>query len=167
MRNKKSQVEDLLPLLLVMVLMVFFLSCTAYSSKTEEDKLKAAIEFQSLSKDSTQLLINFLRNPIELRNGETGDISEAINIYFLTNDEVLLNQIKNRAKEYFSASDLETDVTFWSLEITYPGKKTIKIESGKAKGYVSKKAISAITMPTNDVNKNMEINLFIFYTTFI
>jgi hypothetical protein len=71
MQNKKSQVEDLLPLLLVMVLMVFFLSCTAYSNKSEENKLKESIEFQSLSRDSTQLLINFLRSPIELRNGET------------------------------------------------------------------------------------------------
>ncbi len=167
MQNKKSQVEDLLPLLLVMVLMVFFLSCTAYSSKTEENKLKASIEFQSLSRDSTQLLINFLRSPIELRNGETGDISEAINIYFLTKDEALFGQIENRAKEYFSASDLETDVSFWSLEIKYADKKTIKIESDKAKGYVSKKTISVITIPTNDVNKPMEIKLFIFYTKFI
>ena len=167
MQNKKAQVEDLLPFLLVMVLMVFFLSCTAYSSKTEENKLKAAIEFQSLSTDSTQLLINFLRSPANLINGKNGNMAEALNIYFLTEDKPLLGQIENRAKEYFSASDLETDVSFWSLEIKYPGKKTIKIESDKAKGYVAKKAISAITVPTHDAKKPTELNLFIFYTTFI
>ncbi len=167
MQNKKSQVEDLLPLLLVMILMVFFLSCTAYSSKTEENKLKVATEFQSLSKDSTQLLINFLRSNVYLSSIEDGNMAELLNIYFLTEDKSLFGQIENRAKEYFSASDLETDISFWSLEIKYPGKKTIKIESDKAKGYVSKKMISSITIPTNDANKHIEINLFIFYTAFI
>ena len=93
-------------------------------------------------------------------------MADAISNYFLTKDKILLGQINIQAKEFFSMSDLETDSSFWSLEIKYPGEKTLKIESDKSKEYMAKRTISTITIPTSNLDKLIEIKLFIFYTKF-
>ncbi|MEK6868656.1 MAG: hypothetical protein AABX74_00375 [Nanoarchaeota archaeon] len=166
MRNKKSQLEDLLPLLLLTVILFFLFIFAFHTEQARAKKTAAEVNFYSLSKDSTQLLINFLKSPFALDNYKNGNMADAISNYFLTKDKILLGQINIQAKEFFSMSDLETDSSFWSLEIKYPGEKTLKIESDKSKEYMAKRTISTITIPTSNLDKLIEIKLFIFYTKF-
>ena len=167
MRNKKSQLEDLLPLLLLMVLLTFLLLFISCANTTKQSKLKEQIELQSLNKDSAQLMINFLRSPVVMENGQEINMADAISIYFLTEDKVSLNLLTDGAKKFFSTSVIETDSHFWSLEIKHPdGKIAVTIISDKDKGkpyILAKKKISTIKIPTSDPEKNAEINLFIFY----
>lgn len=167
MQNKKSQLEDLLPLLLLIVLGIFsiliFISCTA----VREDRMKEEVEFQSLSKDSTQLLINFLKSPFALNDYENSNIADAINHYFLTKDKILSEQINTKANEFFSKSDLETDYSSWSLDIKYPKKKMITIEPEKSrKKMIQRKVISEVIIPTYGFDKFVEIRLFFVQTKF-
>ena len=166
MQNKKSQLEDLLPLLLLTVILVFLFIFVFYTEQARAKKIAAEVNFYSLSKDSTQLLINFLKSPFALDNYKNSNVADALSNYFLTKDKTLLSKINSQTKEFFSTSDLETDSSFWSLEIKYPGEKMLKIESDEAKGYMAKRIISTITVPANNLDKLIEIKLFIFYTKF-
>ena len=166
MLNKKSQLEDLLPLLLLMVLLTFLLLFISCANTTKQSKLKEQIELQSLNKDSAQLMINFLRSPVVMENGQERNMADSISLYFLTEDKVSLNLLTGEAKKFFSTSVIETDSYFWSLEIKHPDGKTagrIISDKGIGKSYMAKKKISTIKIPTSDPEKNAEINIFIFY----
>lgn len=167
MSNKKSQLEDLLPLLLLIVLGIFSVIIFSCTNQVNENKLRAEVEFQSLSKDSTQLLINFLKSPFALNDYENSNIAEAINIYLLTKDKNLLKQINVTADEFFSKGDLETDYSSWSLDIKYPEKNRITIEPEKSrKKMIQRKVISEVIIPTSGFDKFIEIRLFFVQTKF-
>ncbi len=102
--------------------------------------------------------------PSVLDNTQDSNIADALSIYFLTEDPDILESVNRQAQEFFSSSELETDKSFWSLEIKYPDKKTIKLVSDKRRNYKTVKEISTITVQTNKPDKNIEMNLFISYT---
>jgi|TARA_B100000315_G_scaffold234642_1_gene248862 hypothetical protein len=162
--NKRAQVEDFLPLLILIILLVFFFLFISCTNVVKEVKEKEKVELQSVSKNSAQLLINFLRMPSVLDNTQDSNIADALSIYFLTEDPDILESVNRQAQEFFSSSELETDKSFWSLEIKYPDKKTIKLVSDKRRNYKTVKEISTITVQTNKPDKNIEMNLFISYT---
>jgi len=163
--DKKAQLEDLLPLLLLMFLLVFVVMFVLFNNQIKESKLKEELEFESMRMDSSQLLISFLRSPFAFSNHEIGNVADAMKNYLLTEDEVLLEQINKQTKEFFSTSKLESDNSFWSLHFQYHMVKPIVIESDEATlRYFEKKTISAVTLPTNGVEELVEIRLFILYT---
>tara|TARA_Y100000310_G_C20660756_1_gene804613 strand:+ start:581 stop:1033 length:453 start_codon:yes stop_codon:yes gene_type:complete len=148
--------------MVILVFMFIFASCT---NQNRGDRSKEEIEFQSLSKNSNQLLFNFLRNPLFLEDVEDSTVGDAIGNYFLTPDPDLLVRIKSEAKDFFSVSELEGDNLFWSLEINHLTEK-VSIESGSTRGFVAKKTLSVTTLPTTDPDKTIEVKMFIFYTQF-
>tara|TARA_Y100000310_G_C20668559_1_gene808992 strand:- start:1752 stop:2255 length:504 start_codon:yes stop_codon:yes gene_type:complete len=160
MRNRKSQLEDLFPLMLLMVFLVFMFIFASCTSQNKGNKLKEYEEFQSLSIDSAQLLNSFLKSNFSLQDYEESDIADAISHYFLDEDKKLREDIKVQTKKIFSTTELESDTSFWSLEIKYPGK-TLKIESDNARAEISRKLISIITLPSHNPDKLIEIKLFI------
>ena len=171
MLNTKSQLEDFLPLLLLifgLVFLFFFISCTIDIGKI---KSKESIGLHSLSKDSTNLLLNFVRSHFPLENNENSNIAEAINVYFITEDEDesedLLESLEEKANDFFSNSDLETDYTSFVLEIKYPGKKAVIFGPGE-KNYVlttyTKTLISEMRIPAHDPDKFIELRSFLVRT---
>ena len=166
MSNKKSQMQDFIPLVLLIIIgffvILFFSQCTKI--KTTTAAKNAELEF--ISKDSEKLLINFLNTQISLET-QDNSIAEAINLYFTTQDENLLEHINTRANEFFSKSELENDYSSWSLEIQYPGKKTIIIEPEKSrKNMIQRKLVSKTMIPTNSP-ESAEIRLFFVQTKFV
>jgi len=168
MRNRKSQLEDLLPLLLLMVILVFMFIFASCTSQIKVSKLKWYEEFQSLSIDSDKLLNSFLKKPFALDKYEDGDIADAISHYFSTEDDSLRKEIREKikiqAKEFFSTTELESDTSFWSLEIIYP-ENTLGIESDNVRTYISRNIISFVTLPSHNPDKLIEIKLFISGTS--
>lgn len=164
MLNKRSQLEDLLPLLLLIVILVFLLMFGFITEQTRAKRTAADVNFQSLSKDSTQLLINFLKSPLN----DNSNIADAINNYFLTEDEILKEQISKQALEFFSVNYLETDYSTWSLEIKNPEKEELIIGTERSKrDIISRKVISKIMIPTYDPNELIGLRLFFIQKKFI
>ena len=166
MRNKKAQLEDLLPLLVTIIFLFGFWVLFILTNANKTIAEREDIGLVAIETDANQLLINFLRTPFPLENIQDSNMADAINKYFLTEDEDLFNQIDAKAKEFFSASNLETDYSFWSLKIKYPGKDDKIIESDSAGGHFGWEEISII-LPINMFNEPIEINLFIYYISFI
>ncbi|MBI2102137.1 hypothetical protein HYT53_06010 [Candidatus Woesearchaeota archaeon] len=164
MQNKKSQIEDLLSFLAAIVIIVFVVFFFPSRSIAGTKAVQEKINLQMISKDSEQLLISYLRTPL---NNDV-DVAEAVNTYFVSNDENLLNQIKTLAHEFFSKSYLETDSSSWSLEIRYPGKSSLIIEPEKARtNYILRKEISVVTIPTQFFDKQIELKMFLVQTKYV
>ena len=166
MLNKKSQVEDWLPLLLTMIFFVFLILFFSFLDINKDKTTQKAVEFEIITKDSNKLLINYLRSPLAFDNVKNSNMADAINYYFITKDKNLLEQIETETNEFFS-STLETDFSSWLLEIRYEGEE-LKIESEKVKekGILSRKSIAEIIMPANK-DKFVEIKLFFIGHEFI
>ncbi|MCH8003538.1 MAG: hypothetical protein IH934_02810 [Nanoarchaeota archaeon] len=162
--SKESQLEDLLPLLLLMVILVFLLMFASCSKQVRENKLKEEVDFQSIRVDSTQLLISFLKSPFAYDNHEISTVADAMNYYLLTEDKILLEQINKQTKEFFSTSKLESGNSFWSLHFQYHLVKPVIIESDEATlRYFEKRSISTVILPTNEMHELIEIRMFILY----
>lgn len=162
MLNKKAQVEDLLPLLLVIVLLVF-MSFLPSCMNASRGIIKAKIELHFLSKDSDQLLINFLGTPFYLDNVQDSNVADALNIYFLTDDIDLYFQLDEKANEFFSKSDLESDYATWELRIKHPRKHYLFLMPESIPDtIITKKQISEIAIPTYNHNEFIEIQLFLY-----
>ncbi len=166
MLNKKSQVEDWLPLLLTMGFFIFLILIFSFLDINKDETTQKTVEFEIITKDSNKLLISYLRSPFTFNNIENSNIADAINYYFITEDKDLLKQIEAETDEFFSSA-LETDVSSWLLEIKYQ-RKDIKIESERVKeeGILSKTSIAEIIMPANK-DKFVEIKLFFIGHEFI
>ena len=160
MLDKKAQLEDLLPLLLLMFLLVFVVMFVLFNNQIKESKLKEELEFESIRMDSSQLLISFLRSPFAFSNHEISNVADAMNYYFLTEDEDLFNKIDAKANEFFSKSDLETGDYSWSLIIDFSGKRPLTVESDRAEDRATRIVISELIVPKYDPSEFMEIKLF-------
>ena len=168
MPNKKSQLEDLFPLLVLIVFLLFAFIFSSCTNQIKSSQINEDTSFQKIKEKSSQLLFIFLKTPIDLDNFENSDIADALNLYFLTDDEDIWDQVQDKASEFYSASDLETEDTFWSLQITPPGTDDLDdilvIISSNPRSYGSKILTAKATIPTNNPDEAIEIDSFIFYT---
>ena len=98
MLNKKSQVEDWLPLLLTMIFFVFLILFFSFLDINKDKTTQKAVEFEIITKDSNKLLINYLRSPLAFDNVKNSNMADAINYYFITKDKNF-NKILNKAKK--------------------------------------------------------------------
>ncbi|MBI2557957.1 hypothetical protein HYW20_01435 [Candidatus Woesearchaeota archaeon] len=162
MQNKKSQVEDWLPLLgiiiFMVILLVFYPSHSIAGTKAANNK----IDFDVMSKDSDQLLLNYLKIKLDDKN-----IADAIVTYQLTKDSALLNQMKSNADNFFSKSDLNTESSTWSLEMKPFDENMIIVEPERARtDYILRKELSRTLIPAYYFNKPIEIKLFLVQTKY-
>ena len=175
MLNKKSQVEDWLPLLLLTVIAVFAIFFyISYSNFGRNLAVKEKADSDVTIKESNQILLNYLKSPIIIDKISDANIADAISYYSITGDAGLLNKIKTATDGFFSKSRIETDYSSWSLEIKYRGKELI-IESEKSKilsisnvqsetQLVQKKELTQTIIPTHYNDQFIEIRLFILTT---
>lgn len=163
MPNKKSQLEDLFPLLILIVFLLFafiFASCT---NQTRSSQIQEDTSFQALVWESSQLLFTYLKIPTDLDTIDNSDMADALNLYYLTeDDEDLLEQIDEKTMEFFSTSDLDTEDAFWSLEITPPSKLPLIIMSSNLAGSSGNVLAATAIVPTNNPDEVIKLELFVF-----
>lgn len=163
MSNKKSQVEDWLPLLGIIVVLLLVLAYISYFNIKTGNDSREKINSQIIVKDSGQLLINYLNSPFE--ESET-NIAEGTSIYYFDKNPEILSQLNIATENFFSSSSLETDYSTWSLEINYNDDILI-IESQRAKTqHILRKEIARTIIPTHH-GSLIEIKLFIVTTRFV
>ena len=165
--SRKAQVEDWLPIILWVLVMVFLFLIFLVPTSITKEKGKKILELQSLNIDSDQYLLDFLSLPFEFNSNKNMNVADAINYYFFNKDENLLIQIKAKSQGFFSKTSLETDDSSWSLEFIHSKKKKFIIDSNKGKSsknlnfITSKVEISKITIPTNNVDEFIDVRMFI------
>jgi len=166
--SRKSQGEDLLLFFLAIIIIVSIALYFSFKGISQTSSIKERLDYTILVQDSSQSLVSYLRNPFTYKNLININMADALSFYFITNDEDLLKQVKIITTDFFSKSDLETDYSSWSMEIEYPGKKTLIIESEKSRTqYILRKEFSTINLPTNYYDKFIEIKLFFVQTRYV
>lgn len=161
MLNKKAVVEDWLPTILIVVVLIF-LSIFLLIPSNKEAQKKEIAEFKLEEINSHQLLINFLNSPIEI-NGQKLNTAETIVLYLPIRDPETINKIKTKANNVFSS--LDTEKSSWFLEITQ-NFEDIKIYSQKFTDDPKIRSSARIetskaTIPTNNQDENIEVKLFL------
>jgi len=161
MLNKKSQVEDWLPLLFIIIVLVFVFLFISIGNFNERRSSEERVSSEIAVKDSGQLLLNYLKSPLILDGSPSSNIADKLNQYFLTGDEDLLNQIITSKNEFFLDRDFESYFSSWALEIKHPDKRILIIESERSKiRQIKREQISRIILPTPNNDKFIEIKLF-------
>ncbi|MDP6547349.1 MAG: hypothetical protein QF917_00100 [Candidatus Woesearchaeota archaeon] len=151
-------------MVLVVLFLVFTFLLFHLASLNKTDALKESVALNVLSKDSDQLLLNYLRAPFEPEG--TQNIADAIADYFLIEDKDSFNQLKSKTDDHFSKSHLVSDYSTWSLDIEHSGRNGIEIESKiPVTPYRSKRQVSTVVIPTNNENSLIEIKLFSIQTS--
>ena len=167
MLNKKSQVEDWLPLLLIIVVLFFFVSCVAIGNFNRHRTTDEAITSQFIVKDSSQQLLNYLKSPVKLDNMNNDNVADALNYYYLNKNDALLKQIKSATDDFFSKSSIETDYSSYSLEIKYPDNE-IFVESERSRTQqVLRKELATTVIPISHTDKFIHVKLFMATTKFV
>ena len=160
MRDKKSQVEDWVPLMFIIVFLVVLFFFVAFTNKSSSATLAEFSGNQIIAKDASQIVLDYLRYSPENKNA-----ASILSEYFLTKDPQKLHDLKRLTNEFFSKSSLETDYSTWSLEFHY-GEETIIIETDRANEQVLRKEISRTYIPSYGKDA-IELRLFIVTTRFV
>lgn len=166
MLNKKAIVEDVLPLILTILFLFVIFLLFSITKGCRSDIIEESTQSEILYEDSTQLLVNFLKSPLDTDYNPEGNTAEAINIYFLIKDENILKKINLNAEEFLSKSHLVTDHTYWELTIEYPGERNLIIRPEISNNYIlvrpiiSRQIISSAIIPSHSSDKSVEIILF-------
>lgn len=159
MQNKKSQVEDLLEFMFIVIVLVIFVLLFSFKGISYARTTSEQVKITTMAQESDDLLIQYFRAPVD-STSET-NMADLLDKYFITNDEALLNRIHSITNDFFSKSLLDTDSTSWSLEINYPEKKPLLIESEKSKvKFILRKEISKMIIPSFQSSR-VEVKLFI------
>ena len=163
MSNKKSQVEDYLPLLGMIVILFMVMAYISYFNiKTGKD-LRERVASEVIVKDSGQLLINYLSSPLDKYDA---NIAEGISIYHIDKNPDILSQLNIATENFFSRSSFETDYSTWSLEISHNDNLLI-MESQRAKTqHILRKEIARTVIPVQG-GSLIEVKLFIVTTKFV
>ncbi|MBL7054764.1 hypothetical protein ISS05_03320 [Candidatus Woesearchaeota archaeon] len=164
MLNKKGIVEDWLPLMLLIVVLVFLFFITMILKIGSE---REQIELFDKEQDkimAQQLLVGYLRSPFS-----TGkNLADAINEYYLTRNQLLLDEIKRKTGQFFSGSELEEDTLSWDLTMNLPSGEEIEITPLEREITPPTRAFKiinvAVDTPTSTPNKIIRLNLWVFYT---
>lgn len=166
MPDKKSQVEDLLSLLLLIIFIVFLALFLSFKGVGTAQSIKENADTKILGLNSDQLLINYLSLQFDSEDSQN-NVADALNKYFTTNSENLLKQIKAKTNEFFSRSVLQTDSSSWSLEILHSEKNPIIIESRDSETkHQSRRQVSEIIIPSHNTIKPIKIKLFYVQTKY-
>ena len=164
--SRKSQVEDWLPLMAIIIFLVFIFLILSLLNLNRTTTINEILKMDTIIRDSGQYLINYPNSQISLNNKNI-TVAEAISYYAATNDENSLILLKFWADEIFSHSSLETDSSSWSLEIVTPATKQVITESEKARTrYIARNEISSAILPMPD-KENAEVRLFFVQTKFV
>ena len=167
MLNKKSQVEDWLPLILIIIVLLFVLLYISYAQFGSERTAQEIIGKKIVVKDSQDILLNYLKSPINLEKFPDANIADALSYYSIREDVDLLLRLQAATNSYFSKSSLETDYSSYSLEISYAGKELV-IESEKSRtNMVAREFLSATAIPTPYKDDLIQLKLFLVTTRFV
>jgi len=163
MLNKKAVIEDWLPTILIIVILIF-LSIFLLIPSNKEAQKKEIAKFKLEEIDSHQLLINFLNSPIEI-NGQNLNTAEVVVLYFAIKDVDIINKVKTNANNVFSS--LDTEKSSWFLIFTQ-NFQDIKLESQRyideptlRSRFGTKKETSEATIPTDIQEENIQVRLFL------
>ena len=163
MSNKKSQVEDYLPFLGMIVILFMVLAYISYFNIEAGKDSKERIASEIVVKDSGQLLINYLGSPLGKHDS---NIAEGMGLYYIDKNPEILSQLNTATENFFSSSSIETDYSTWSLEITQDNDDLV-IESQRAKTqHILRKEIARTIIPTHG-GSLIEVKLFIVTTRFV
>ena len=172
MFNKKSQIEDWIPIILIVIIIIFIVIIIPVTNLTSNERKINRLSFQPLKIDSDQLLVNYLRIPVEIENFPNAEMADAINYYFSTLDEDLFDKIKTETSKFISKSSLESDTSSWSIIIeNLKTRKTIRIDSEKvleleSEGYIKtasikiRQEVSKTILPSPVKDELIQIQLF-------
>jgi len=172
MFNKKSQIEDWIPIILIVIIIIFIVIIIPVTNLTSNERAINRLQFQPFGIDSDQLLVNYLRIPIELENFPNADMADAINYYFSNLDEDLLDKIKTETIKFISKSSLESDTSSWIIDIkNLKKRRTITIGSEKVsdikrRGYDQalyiriRQEVSKTILPSPVKDELIQIQLF-------
>lgn len=161
MSNKKSQVEDLLSFVFIVIVMVFVALIFSFKDLNKTNSIKESMDSQITAQESGELLINYLNLPMSYKNSQNTNMADALSMYVITSDSDLFRQINDGSNKFFSGSAMESGDYSWSLVIEYPDKKPITINSERSSEiYTSRKELSSIPMPAHYSGKFMSIRLF-------
>ena len=167
MSNKKSFVQDwlLVPLVIILLLGLFLYVSLGNFNRQKTGQENAAS--QVIVKDSNQLLLNYLKSPVDSDKSHDADVADLINYYYINKNDGIFNQLRLVTEEFFTKSSIETDYSSYSIEITFPDKEFV-IESEKSRTQqVLRKELARTIMPTSYNNRFIEIKLFIVTTKFV
>lgn len=161
MPNKKSQVEDWLPLILIIVVLTFLLFYISFSEFESEKTAQELVLKKIQIRDTHDILSNYLKSPLSLEKIPDANIADGIGYYSVKDDAELLNKIQIATDDFFSKSSLGTDYSSYSLEITYAGKELV-LESKKSRKQLStKEELSKISIPTPYKDDLINLRLFL------
>lgn len=164
MSNKKSQIEDWLPLFGIIVVLLMVLAYISYFNLKSGRDQRERINSQIIVKDSGQLLLNYLNGPLGSKYPGV-NIAEGMSMYYADKDNEILIQLNVVSEIFFSKSSLETDYSTWSIEINHKDDRIV-IEPQKAKTQqILRKEVARTAIPTHYGNL-IEVNLFIVTTRF-
>jgi len=165
MNNKKGQVEDWLPMILIIVVFIFIFLFLLFPDKSQQEKKELA-KFESLDIEAEKILINFLRHDYKYKNVDIS-VGGAIQLYVNMQDANILEDISSIAEDFFSKTKLKTDSITWSLEIQDEINK--KVINGMSDFpinpdiiYERKETLAEVMIP-NYVGAPIEVRLLIIY----
>lgn len=159
MRNKKSQVEDLLSFLFTVIVIFLVALFFSYTQLNKTKALKENANQEISNKDSAILLLTFLRSDMIFED-KNMNVAEALSLYFTTDNKNILVAIKATSEEFFSKSNLASDWDSWLLKISYGEEKYLTIESVKSKDLKLRKEISRTIVPSHHNFRPIEIILY-------
>ena len=155
---RKSQAEDLFPLLIaigIALFLFFYLSVGYYS---QNDIIKEVVSSQVIIRDSDQQLINYLKTPVKSDKFPDSDIADLIISYYFNKNDDTLNQLKLSSDEFLSKSSLETDYSSWSVNIIYSDKE-LKIESEKSRKFLGSSLKTTDEQKISDKSQGQQVFL--------
>ena len=166
MSNKKSQVEDWLPLILIIVVLLFVLLYISFSEFGSEKTAQELIAKKIQIRDAHDILSNYLKSPLGLEKISDANIADGIGYYSIREDAELLSKLQIATDEFFSKSSLSTDYSSYSLEITYAGKELVLESEESRTQMVTREELSRTAIPTAYNGDLIIIKLFIVTTRF-
>ena len=166
MLSKKSQVEDMLPLMFIITAIVIFVLIFSLINISKKNSSNEYAGVLVMEKDANQLLHNYLSSTDTADSGNQ-NMADAINTYFMNEDQKTLLHLNQITNDFLSNSEIETDYATWSLEIKFNGKE-ITLDSERAKkSQVLRREIARTIIPPYSNSGPIEIRLFEVTTKFV
>lgn len=146
MRNKISQLEDFLPYLATVVILLFVFMIISFLNFRSDSEAREDVKLKFTEQEATELLLKFLDSSFDETRYPKTTVADAIGINFGTGNKEFETQLQAKSREFFSRTRLESYPSTWSLEIT-ENEDYLAINSDYAQHLITKKEISKIIVP--------------------